>query len=182
MYPYLLYEQLTYTLQKNSSILSILQTCLHGLGIIITVVTMLTSKENSAEDNNDEEAGAKTNKENRKSPCASCGTTTSNSKINKKKPLANNEKPDSIIKANGTELEPNKPQVDIEAIKSLVNQSQGLYTRLQQSENPQDVPYNGEPDLDLTHENYYNTQTGHTKAKSDTREVTYDDYGMQNFP
>jgi hypothetical protein len=160
------------------------------LGILITVVTMMGPKgasSDDAKDKSDEEAAAKTQKKSKRASCGSCGIPISGSKPNGKAPSPENDESDNKSTLGGAKPKPNEPQVDTDAVKPTVKQTQALYTRLQPSNDPQDFSHYGEPDLHSTYEDHYAVdknanQAGHASVNTSSRQVAYDDFDMQDFP
>jgi len=138
---------------------------------------MMAPKGDNTKDKGDEETGTKIDKKTKRASCASCGTPTPGSKSNKEH-SAVNENSNDLLKSDG---KPNEPEVDTEAIKSIVKQSQALYTRLQPSDDPLDISAGSQP-LNSTQESHYAEQTGYADIDMNFRDGRYDDYDMQNFP
>jgi hypothetical protein len=136
-------------------------------------------------DNDDGETATKPNT--KRLSCGSCGRPISGSKPDGKKPPTDAEKPEDKPKQDETKSKPDEPQVDTEAIKSIVKQSQGLYTRLQPSSDPQDFSHYGEPDLNsMPGDNFTNVdmngaQTVYANADVNSRQVAYDNFNIQSF-
>ena len=169
--------------------MSLLQTALHVLGIIITVVTMMAPKgsgSSDAKDKSDEEAGTKTDKKSKHTSCGSCGKPTSSSNPGEAKPPKGSEKPEDSVKINDNTPKPEEPNVDTEAIKSVVKQSRALYTRLQPSNDAQDFAHYGETDVNPTQRSgnnvdINNVQTRYDNTDATSGQVAYDDFYMRDF-
>jgi hypothetical protein len=161
---------------------------LHGLGILITVVTMMAPKDvgsDNAKDKSDEEAATKTQRKTKRASCGSCGNPILGSKPNGKVASPESEEPGRDSAPGGAKPKSDEPQVDTGVVKPAVKQTQA-YTRLQPSNDPQDISHYGEPDLHSTYEDHYDVdqsanQTGYADVNTSSRQVAYNDFDMQNF-
>lgn len=130
-----------------------------------------------SEDKRDEESGTNTGKMAKHSSCGSCGKPISGWKPDEKKPRTNTETPNVNSRQNEVESKSGARQVDQDVTKSIFEQSQALYARLQPNKDPQDFSYYGELDLNSTREDHYavdmnGAQTGYADV-----EVAYDGFG-----
>lgn len=139
-----------------------------------------------AKDKSDEEAATTTQKKSKRASCGSCGNPISGSKPNGKVASPESEESGGDSALGGAKPKPDDPQVDTGVVKPTVKQTQALYSRLQPSNDPQDISHYGEPDLDSTYEDRYAVdksanQTGYANVNASSRQVAYD-FDMQNFP
>jgi hypothetical protein len=169
-----------------------LQTGLHVLGIITTVVTTPTPKGAGSEDikgKSDEETGTKTGYKSMRLSCTSCGQPTSPSKANGTTKPMDNEKPDrksagnADAKPGDIKAKFEEAHVDTEATESIVKQRKAHYTPLQPSSDPRDFSHYGEPETGNMYANggTNTAQTGYADVDLSTRQVAYGDFDMQDF-
>jgi hypothetical protein len=159
-----LHIQLIHSLQTSSSIISLLQTSLHVLGIIITIVGLLGPKE----PNRPPSQGGKGDEVS--APKSKPGSSKlSEAKPSEKDKPEDAKKPADEKKPEDSSSERAEPQVDKDAITSLIKQSQALYTRVN-TEDRTDFWHYGESD-----------QTGYADIDINSRQVNYDDFDMQGF-
>jgi hypothetical protein len=170
----------------GSAVISFLQTALHVLGIITTVVTMLKSKGTDTKSKMDEETGTRSDNKRKRISCGSCGQLTSPNKVNGNTKPIDDKKLDGKSTADADaepgDIKPKleEPHVDTETIKSIVKQSKALYAALQLSSDSDDISHYGEHDLNSANGDIMDVpQTGYADVDMNNRQ--YDDIDMQAF-
>jgi hypothetical protein len=172
MWPYsVLHTQLTFDQQTSSSYISIAQTSLHALGIIITILNMLRPKEpNTADSKAGQGNGLKAPLNNTQTKLSA--STGSGKPSDAAKPSAT-DKPEKPAGGEASEsddnTEPEEPQPDTDAIASLIKQSQALYRRLNTNDQT-DFRQNDQQD-----------QTGYADVDINSRQADYSDYDIQGL-
>jgi catalase len=170
MWPYpVLHTQLTFDQQTSSSYISIAQTSLHALGIIITILNMLRPKEPNAADS---KAGQGNEAPLNKTQTKLSASTGSGKPSDAAKPSATDkpEKPaDGEASESDDNTKPEEPQPDTDAIASLFKQSQALYRRLNTNDQT-DFRQNDQQD-----------QTGYADVDINSQQADYSDYDIQGL-